>query len=335
VSGDSAKGNQKGQGSAGEVAASPRSGSESVTFVLDRASFNQGENAKYEPVIEESTVMPSLVARGPHAVAENKPADENPVLMRMREGKDGSGKGPLLSDSSLTLAQSNDQTLFQKSEPVTFAKSRRAQSDTDHETWLESDVTPTLNIFDVGDVRTTVAVVEPIIFENSYRDGARIGTEGLSQTLSAKMGTGGNNTPMVATDAVIAFDGYNQTATEDVYRALRIGIDSGDCVAYSIREDAKADNFSSTEVETARALQAMQPSVQSHHAQTFIAHKQPLVVRRLTPLECERLMGWPDDHTAEGVNGKVSDTQRYRMCGNGVASPVAKWVGEQIMKVGL
>jgi DNA (cytosine-5)-methyltransferase 1 len=306
VSGDSAKGNQKGQGSAGTVTASPRSGSESVTFVLDRASFNQGENAKYEPVIEESTVMPSLVARGPHAVAENKTADDNPVLMRMREGKDGGGKGPLLSDSSLTLAQSNDQTLFQKSEPVTFAKSRRAQSDTDHETWLESDVTPTLNIFDVGDVRTTVAVVEPIIFENSYRDGARIGTEGLSQTLSAKMGTGGNNTPMVTQP-----------------------------VAYSIREDAKANNFSSTEVETARALQAMQPSVQSHHAQTFIAHNQPLVVRRLTPLECERLMGWPDNHTSQGVNGKVSDTQRYRMCGNGVASPVAKWVGEQIMKVGL
>jgi DNA (cytosine-5)-methyltransferase 1 len=192
------------------------------------------------------------------------------------------------------------------SESVTFTKSRRAQSDTDHETWLESDVTPTLNIFDVGDVRTTVAVVEPIIFENSYRDGARIGTEGLSQTLSAKMGTGGNNTPMVTQP-----------------------------VAYSIREDAKANNFSSTEVETARALQAMQPSVQSHHTQTFIAHNQPLVVRRLTPLECERLMGWPDNHTSEGVNGKVSDTQRYRMCGNGVASPVAKWVGEQIMKVGL
>lgn len=275
-------------------------------YVLDRASFNQVENAKYEPVIEESNVMPSLVARGPHAVAENKPADESPVLMRMREGKDGGGKGPLLSDSSLTLAQSNDQTLFQKPEAATFSKSRRAQSDTDHETWLESDVTPTLNIFDVGDVRTTVAVVEPIIFENSYRDGARIGTEGLSQTLSAKMGTGGNNTPMVTQP-----------------------------VAYSIREDAKANNFSSTEVQTARALQAMQPSVQSHHAQTFIAHNQPLVVRRLTPLECERLMGWPDDHTAEGVNGKVSDTQRYRMCGNGVASPVAKWVGEQIMKVGL
>ena len=50
------------------------------------------------------------------------------------------------------------------------------------------------------------------------------------------------------------------------------------------------------------------------------------VVRRLTPLECERLMGWPDDWTAG-----QSDTHRYKQCGNGVASPVATWIGQQLM----
>jgi DNA (cytosine-5)-methyltransferase 1 len=51
------------------------------------------------------------------------------------------------------------------------------------------------------------------------------------------------------------------------------------------------------------------------------------VVRRLTPLECERLMGWPDDHTRWRADGtEVSDSARYRMCGNGVASPVAAYV---------
>ena len=48
-----------------------------------------------------------------------------------------------------------------------------------------------------------------------------------------------------------------------------------------------------------------------------------MAVRRLTPLECERLMGWPDDWTAG-----QSDTHRYKQCGNGVASPVAQWIGE-------
>jgi site-specific DNA-cytosine methylase len=59
-----------------------------------------------------------------------------------------------------------------------------------------------------------------------------------------------------------------------------------------------------------------------------------LAVRRLTPLECERLMGWPDDHTRWTADGKEqADTNRYKQCGNGVASPVARWVGEQLRPV--
>jgi DNA (cytosine-5)-methyltransferase 1 len=57
----------------------------------------------------------------------------------------------------------------------------------------------------------------------------------------------------------------------------------------------------------------------------------PSVVRRLTPVECERLMGWPDDHTRWRADGtEVADSHRYRMCGNGVASPVAEWVAGRI-----
>jgi DNA (cytosine-5)-methyltransferase 1 len=49
-------------------------------------------------------------------------------------------------------------------------------------------------------------------------------------------------------------------------------------------------------------------------------------IRRLTPKECERLMGYPDDWTLEGTQGKISDTQRYKMCGNGIVSNVVKEV---------
>jgi hypothetical protein len=58
-----------------------------------------------------------------------------------------------------------------------------------------------------------------------------------------------------------------------------------------------------------------------------------LVVRRLTPIECERLMGWPDNHTLYRADGKTnSDSTRYKMCGNGVASPVAQWIATHILK---
>ncbi len=48
-------------------------------------------------------------------------------------------------------------------------------------------------------------------------------------------------------------------------------------------------------------------------------------VRRLTPKECERLMGWPDLHTAG-----YADSTRYKMCGNGVVAPCAAWIARRI-----
>jgi DNA (cytosine-5)-methyltransferase 1 len=56
-----------------------------------------------------------------------------------------------------------------------------------------------------------------------------------------------------------------------------------------------------------------------------------LAVRRLTPRECERLMGWPDDHTRWADDGtEIADSHRYRMCGNGVVAPVAEWIGRRL-----
>jgi len=60
--------------------------------------------------------------------------------------------------------------------------------------------------------------------------------------------------------------------------------------------------------------------------------------RRLTPRECERLMGWPDDWTATGVKPdgtvyRLADTPRYRLAGNGVGSPCAEWIARRLLEV--
>ena len=56
----------------------------------------------------------------------------------------------------------------------------------------------------------------------------------------------------------------------------------------------------------------------------------PPRIRRLTPVECERLQGFPDNWTAQGTDGAISSSQRYKMCGNAVTTNVVQAVFERI-----
>lgn len=61
---------------------------------------------------------------------------------------------------------------------------------------------------------------------------------------------------------------------------------------------------------------------------------QNTLVRRLTPVECERLQGFPDNHTLIGWRGKNAaecpDGPRYKAIGNSMAVPVMRWIGQRI-----
>lgn len=58
------------------------------------------------------------------------------------------------------------------------------------------------------------------------------------------------------------------------------------------------------------------------------------VVRKLTPMECERLQGFPDEYTKVPYKGKTSedcpDTPRYKALGNSMAVPVMRWIFERL-----
>jgi site-specific DNA-cytosine methylase len=152
---------------------------------------------------------------------------------------------------------------------IWFNKSRRAQSNTDYETWVEGGVVPTMNAFDNGDTRATT-----IIFYGNRVGDMRLQNDKIN-TLQARMGTGGNNMPMVA--EIKAYDEYNDSIS-DTHHTLRSGTKQS----------------------------------------TGVLGSQ---VRRLTPLECERLQGFPDGWTADQV-----DTHRYKQMGNAVAVPVVEWI---------
>jgi hypothetical protein len=212
-----------------------------------------------------------------------------------------------------------------------YVKSRRAQSATDDETWVPGEVNPTLNSFDVGDTRATTAIIEePMLVDGTRVDDVRV-YEPPVQTLGARMGTGGNNVPMLAFDTQF---GSNANVFEDQSPTLKAS-QAAPSVAYdSIVFDDDRRVGPRIFDKTIGTLQAFMGTGGNNTPMVAQPIEPPMAVRRLTPLECERLMGWPDDHTRYKADGtEQADTHRYKQCGNGVASPVAEWIGKQLMKL--
>jgi DNA (cytosine-5)-methyltransferase 1 len=86
----------------------------------------------------------------------------------------------------------------------------------------------------------------------------------------------------------------------------------------------------------ANVTEDVAPTLKASQQSPSVAYdaEPTMAVRRLTPLECERLMGWPDDHTRYKADGtEQADTHRYKQCGNGVASPVAQWIAKHILAI--
>ncbi|CAB4150283.1 Dcm Site-specific DNA methylase [uncultured Caudovirales phage] len=69
-------------------------------------------------------------------------------------------------------------------------------------------------------------------------------------------------------------------------------------------------------------------------SETLVSTSTDYAVRRLTPVECERLQGFPDDWTSVPFRGKqAADGPRYKSIGNSMAVPVVQWIGERIAAV--
>ena len=212
-----------------------------------------------------------------------------------------------------------------------FIKGRRAQSVDDYETWNEGGVVPTLNLGDnTGDTRATVLILmesgEPVIMRN--REGCAGGGKGplfsersftlatsndqivfygnrvddiriqgdVINTLQARMGTGGGNMPLI-------FDNSDESKVYEPKSAFE-------------------ENWAESEVKNALRANASKSS----HAVVSST------VRRLTPMECERLQGFPDSWTKFDAQGnEVTDGHRYKQMGNAVAVPVVSWIVNRLM----
>lgn len=101
-------------------------------------------------------------------------------------------------------------------------------------------------------------------------------------------------------------------------------------IAFTERSRAQGRNLEYQE-EQAYCLTDIGSGGNAHSRRIFDGATR---VRRLTPRECERLQGFPDDYTAIVYRGKpAADAPRYRALGNSMAVPVVRWIGERIAQV--
>lgn len=113
------------------------------------------------------------------------------------------------------------------------------------------------------------------------------------------------------------------TRTDGVSPALKrgsgVGAESGTAIA-----------FSHTQGLHEQASEEAWPTLRVGGGGQAVAEGP--MVRRLTPVECERLMAWPDGHTApEGI--KAPDSRRYAACGDGIVANVAYWIAQRIKMI--
>jgi len=176
---------------------------------------------------------------------------------------------------------------------------------------------------------------------------------------SVKVGSSGSsgNPPAVAFERRMVRTTGGQPQ-EELSHCLRADAGTGDgapCVAYGFNGDQSEKTRSMGErEENAPTLPADGPA---HVAVAFAQNtrdevrempivgalaaepgmkqtsyiRQQMQVRRLTPRECERLQGFPDDHTLIPWRGKTApDGPRYKALGNSMAVPVMRWIGQRI-----
>ena len=208
-------------------------------------------------------------------------------------------------------------------------------------------------------------VAQPQYFESHPNDSRVTGPHDVGNTVSARYGTGGGNTPIVSqpiavdwrtaqvdiemtgtlkTDLAkmsgpcVAVDAYNQTINEKTTQT--IGSSASDINHIGgVLEPKTVAGFLPTQGSKAQGVgyaEEQSPTLRAGCDNYGVL--QTMAIRRLTPRECERLQGFPDDWTKihyhkNGKSKECPDGPRYKACGNSMAVPVMRWIGERIQMI--
>jgi DNA (cytosine-5)-methyltransferase 1 len=188
-----------------------------------------------------------------------------------------------------------------------------------------------------------------LIIDGTRVNDVRVYEDGIMPTVISRYGTGGGNVPMIFKEEPILnqMQGFGDYKEAEISGTLRVSDGAAqDLVVYPIddaRELEKHQNGTGIGAEgapaytldrqqapavvavdfyngsTGKTSQTLTANTATHHNIGGVIDRQ--VVRRLTPVECERLQGFPDNWT----DGQA-DSNRYKQMGNAVAVPVVQWI---------
>ena len=162
------------------------------------------------------------------------------------------------------------------------------------------------------------------IFDITHPDSVVREYEGKCLTLSARMGTGGNQVPSVLGAPQRIYNShlsYGVVKEETLCKTLTSQIENQTDSPLVLSENG---NDRTVDVDISPPLKTASVASVSFGSR----------VRRLTPLECERLQGFPDNWTQIPYRKKSAeqcpDAPRYKAIGNSWAVPVVRWIGQRI-----
>ena len=228
---------------------------------------------------------------------------------------------------------------------TTYRKSSRATTKDGLETWVEDQVSNTLNCFDVGDVRSTVTVVE----KDSWWDGGQTAASLTTRCHDQYMPDKGHFSAVIQREESksICFKVRGGVSENSGSQGGVPGKSAGkgylgsEEKAFTIATSPDQWLFENKSI----AVDMYNMSVNERTSQTIsssasdINHTGGTIqnsrVRRLTPVECERLQGFPDNFSNIAYRGKSEspDGPRYKALGNSMAVPVMAWIGQRIQEV--
>ena len=174
---------------------------------------------------------------------------------------------------------------------------------------------------------------QPLVYENHGIDSRYTGPHKVAPTMSARYGTGGNNVPLVEQDSNAICIAGNIVDRQPQNGGNGLGCQ--DDLAYTLTATDRHAVFSRQRVDAFRQnnVASTQSARQYKDATDLIcqqAEAYAYLIRRLTPLECERLQGFPDGWTDIP---DASDSARYKALGNSVAIPCVEFIISRIAAV--